>query len=209
MTFKRVVAYIIDSLIIFALVTLFSTIEIINPSSKEFDKTVMEYSELYEDYVISLSNNASGLANLEKQINDLSYEVELYSLPVSIINLIIAILYFVVFGYFNNGQTVGKRFLGIKVVNKSNEKPSFVQIVVRSIIIYGLVTTTASLIILGCCTKEVYLNVFPYLTYVESILIFISFMFMLFREDKKGLHDLIAGTNVVETKTLLKEIKEK
>lgn len=208
MTFKRVGAYIIDFIIIFAIVTLFSKIEILNPNNKEYNNAITQFYEVYEDYMISISNNASELINLENQINDISYDVSLYSLPRSILNLIIVILYFVIFQYFNNGQTVGKRLLGIKVVNKSKENPSFVQILIRSIIIYGLLTTTASLIILAYCTKEVYLSVYPYLTYVESILIFLSFIFILFREDKKGLHDLIAGTNVVETKTLLKEIKE-
>ena len=149
------------------------------------------------------------MINLQNKINDISYSVSKNSIPTSILNIVITILYFVIFQYFNNGQTIGKRLLGIKIINKSKEKPTFTQILIRSIIIYGFVTTISSLVILSCCSKEVYFNTYTYLSSIESILILLSFVVMLFREDKRGLHDLIAGTSVIETKSLIKEIKEK
>ena len=209
MTLKRICAYLIDSIIIFAIITLFSKIEILNPNTKEYNEAINQYYEVYEDYMISIKNGGSELINLQNQINDISYSVSKNSIPTSILNIVITILYFVIFQYFNNGQTIGKRLLGIKIINKSKEKPTFTQILIRSIIIYGFVTTISSLVILSCCSKEVYFNTYTYLSSIESILILLSFVVMLFREDKRGLHDLIAGTSVIETKSLIKEIKEK
>ena len=54
MTLKRICAYLIDSIIIFAIITLFSKIEILNPNTKEYNEAINQYYEVYEDYMISI-----------------------------------------------------------------------------------------------------------------------------------------------------------
>ena len=49
-TFKRIGAYIIDMFIILTIVTLFSKIEILNPSKEEYNEIMTEYKEIYDAY---------------------------------------------------------------------------------------------------------------------------------------------------------------
>ena len=42
-----------------------------------------------------------------------------------------------------------------------------------------------------------YLNIYGILTAVQSIFIVITMLFILYRKDKRGLHDIMSGTYVV------------
>ena len=44
------------------------------------------------------------------------------------------LLYYLLLEYYNNGQTVGKKFSKTKVVNLKGEKPSFKAIFIRSLL---------------------------------------------------------------------------
>lgn len=208
-TFKRIGAYIIDMFIILTIVTLFSKIEILNPSKEEYNEIMTEYKEVYNDYMTGITEGNTNMEENITKLNDLSYKVSKYSVPTTIINIFVSIVYFVLFAYLNKGQTIGKKILGIKVVdNKTGKKPSFIKILLRGIILYGYITSIASTLILALASKSTYLSSYTYLSFVETTLLLLSFAFILFREDTRGLHDLIAGTKVVNAKTIAEEIKE-
>lgn len=208
-TFKRIGAYIIDMFIILTIVTLFSKIEILNPSKEEYNEIMTEYKEVYNDYMAGITEGNTNMEENITKLNDLSYKVSKYSVPTTIINIFVSIVYFVLFAYLNKGQTIGKKILGIKVVdNKTGKNPSFIKVLLRGIILYGYVTSIASTLILALASKSTYLSSYTYLSFVETTLLLLSFAFILFREDTRGLHDLIAGTKVVNTKTIAEEIKE-
>lgn len=208
-TFKRIGAYIIDMFIILTIVTLFSKIEILNPSKEEYNEIMTEYKEVYNDYMAGITEGNTNMQENITKLNDLSYKVSKYSVPTTIINIFVSIVYFVLFAYLNKGQTIGKKILGIKVVdNKTGKNPSFIKVLLRGIILYGYVTSIVSTLILALASKSTYLSSYTYLSFVETTLLLLSFAFILFREDTRGLHDLIAGTKVVNAKTIAEEIKE-
>ena len=208
-TFKRIGAYIIDMFIILTIVTLFSKIEILNPSKEEYNEIMTEYKEVYNDYMAGITEGNTNMEENITKLNDLSYKVSKYSVPTTIINIFVSIVYFVLFAYLNKGQTIGKKILGIKVVdNKTGKNPSFIKVLLRGIILYGYVTSITSTLILALASKSTYLSSYTYLSFVETTLLLLSFAFILFREDTRGLHDLIAGTKVVNAKTIAEEIKE-
>lgn len=208
-TFKRVGAYIIDMFIVLTIVTLFSKIEILNPSREEYNEIITEYKEVYSEYMTGVKDGSINVEESMTKLTDLSYKVSKYSVPTTIINIFISIVYFVLFAYLNKGQTIGKKILGIKVVdNKTGKRPSFTKILLRGIIIYGYITSIASVLVLTLGTKTTYLNSYTYISFVETTLILLTAAFILFREDARGLHDLIAGTKVVNAKTIVEEIKE-
>ena len=64
-TFKRIGAYIIDMFIILTIVTLFSKIEILNPSKEEYNEIMTEYKEVYNDYMTGITE---GNTNMEENI---------------------------------------------------------------------------------------------------------------------------------------------
>lgn len=76
---------------------------------------------------------------------------------------------------YKYGQTAGKRIIGIKILDQENNKPSLVK--------SFLIRTIVPVIILPV----------P----VVGILFFITDALFIFRQDRRCLHDLIAGTKVV------------
>lgn len=86
--------------------------------------------------------------------------------------------YLVLHGYFlySNGQTIGKKLLGIRIVTLDGEKASFSCIILRRFLpIYGV-------------------GLIPV---VGNILVLIDSLFI-FRKDRRCLHDHIAETRVVD-----------
>ena len=110
---------------------------------------------------------------------------------------VIGILYFALLPFLWNGQTLGKKFLGIKAINEFGENPSFMKHFIRAIQNWGAY-------VMFPITFVIYVNYVTYLILstaiglIPNVAIVISLIMLLSREDGKGLHDLIAGTNVVK-----------
>lgn len=77
---------------------------------------------------------------------------------------------------YQRGQTVGKRIMGIAIVTLSNQKPAFFPLIAQRYISQWLVVMVP---VIG-----------PILRVVDILLIF--------REDKRCLHDVIAKTKVID-----------
>lgn len=198
-TFKRVCAYIIDIVLISFISSLFASIEFINPKLDEYNKNYEEY----RNYVQSITSGSetvdtNELLNGEK-INDYTYNIASSGVITSEITLIISVLYFILFQYYNNGKTIGKALLKIQVKSIDNKKLKFKQIVLRSLVINSLLTSLISIICLLTLSKSNYLTVSNCVQMIDMAVMFITFGMVIFREDGRGLHDLLAGTVVVST----------
>lgn len=183
---QRLCAYFIDFIIISILLTLVTY-------SMDFTKRKEIYDEMlnyYSEY------DPTNLEQTEKLL-DLQYQYSKESIPTTAISLIITIGYFVVFQYLNNGQSIGKKLLKIRIVGKDNSKVNIMQIFIRSIFIYQIILSITDLIIIYTLNKTDYLNIYGILTWINSIFIIISALFILYRKDKRGLHDFMAKTYVV------------
>ena len=71
------------------------------------------------------SEEEQNLDDLNNKLIDLQYEYQQESKLASGISLLITFAYFTVFQFLNKGQTIGKKLLKIKVVNKEEKEPSF------------------------------------------------------------------------------------
>lgn len=88
------------------------------------------------------------------------------------------LLFLILNGYllYTAGQTVGKKTLDIKIVNLDNKLPEFTSI-------YGL--------------RYFLISIFDSIPIIGSFFALIDALFV-FREDKRCIHDLIAGTKVIK-----------
>lgn len=220
-TVRRAIAYVIDFLIIALITGLISGISFINPYNEEYKTAYTEYNELYDEYQTALINNGSELEILQNETIEAAYLVSLYSGNITLIEIILGVIFFIIVKYFNNGQTIGMKILKIRQISTKSEKLTITQIIVNSILIYSLLSTTVLYIILVCFTKETYILSTSIITLIDSLFILTTVLLMIFRKDGKGLHDLIAGTTVIGTnetkeaiieekssaKTKIKEIK--
>ena len=192
-TFRRVLAFLVDMIIISIISSALSSIRFINP-------TLDKYEESYNEYVEYISEgldatNVNNILNGETY-QELTYKVNYNGRYSTLITLVVTIIYFVAFQYFTNGYTGGKKLLNIKVESVDG-KLKVHQLLLRSLIINSVITTALSLIALFALSKGAYVKASMYIELLEMGLLFVSFGMVLYRQDGRGLHDMLGGTRVV------------
>ena len=186
--FKRICAYLIDYIII--MIVLMGITASVNVGSD----VTKEINNLTNDY----RNGDITINEYSEKIIPLNYELSKKKMPISIATCVIFIGYYVVFCYFNNGQTIGKKLCKIKIVDSKGNKPSIWNILIRSVFIYGIITNLYSVISINFLDVNSYSYSVSYISVCESLFIIITLLMMLYKKDGRGLHDIIAKTNVVK-----------
>ena len=118
----------------------------------------------------------------------------------SLINVFICIIYFVVIPLYNNGQTIGKKKLGIKIVSKDDKDATANSLILRYLMIDGIGVSILSMCSLFIINGLNYLIITSILNFLQFLVVVISIFMVLYRHDFKSLPDLIAGTKVIEVK---------
>lgn len=184
---KRATAYLIDIIIVIVVLGIVSLIyhPDTNVLQKEIDLVTVDYA--YGD--LSFSNYIKEISSLYKQ-------VDMTNIFLNIINVLVIILYFVIIPYFNKGKTIGKHFMHIFVRKSSNKTLDIVSLFIRNLLINGLFYLI--LIIVSCLIipDDYYFIVITGLGIIQISLLLVSVIMVLYRKDRKGLHDLLAGTYV-------------
>lgn len=187
--FDRLTAYIIDVIIISLITSILFTS--IPTNNKELEK---QLSSLQDEV---LSNNIT-YEEFVDEYQDLYYKNKKDTMTQSAITLTITIAYFVIFQYMNKGQTIGKKILHLRVVDNNTEKPlSIFKGLIRSLLIWNILSGTLGIVLIYILNKESYITSYLIISSLESIFIFITAMFTLYRKDNRGLHDIIINSKVI------------
>ena len=205
--FKRICAYIIDIAIVSFILFLFSKIEILNPNVDKINSIQNEY----EKYIETVAKNDADVTKLLKddKVQNYIYELAKLQVPTSILNVVITFGYFVVFQFFNKGQTIGKKFMKIRVKSIKGDKLSFMQVFGRSLLINEILVSILIIIFVSCLSQSVYFNARKILELIDMIIVYGSLGFMMFRSDGCGIHDLLVHTCVVnEDEAVNREVEE-
>jgi Predicted membrane protein/domain len=205
--FKRICAYIIDIAIVSFILFLFSKIEILNPNVDKINSIQNEY----EKYIETVAKNDADVTKLLKddKVQNYIYELAKLQVPTSILNVVITFGYFVVFQFFNKGQTIGKKFMKIRVKSIKGDKLSFMQVFGRSLLINEILVSILIIIFVSCLSQSVYFNARRILELIDMIIVYGSLGFMMFRSDGCGIHDLLVHTCVVnEDEAVNREVEE-
>lgn len=185
---KRFLAYIIDMIVI-SVVGIFITVFI---PMQEVDTS--EANTALENYM-------NGEITVEKYMNEtasVNYELEQSRIPEYIVSLTLTFVYFVILQYKLNGQTVGKKVLNIRVENNKKGKLSVNSLIFRSLIINEIGFSMLSLLSILVFNEGTYTTISGILNMLNLCLILICAVMVIANKDKRGLHDVIAGTKVVE-----------
>ena len=188
--FERLGAYIIDTLIIsfiFSLICL-GFGEYTSNSKKlmdELDNKLVSNEITTEEY---LEEYQGALYNYQKE-----------NVLKSSISVALTIAYIVVFQYMNKGQTIGKKILKIRIVDKDTENPvSILRGLLRSFIVYSILSSFLCIIFLYILNKNNYFIGYSTLLILEGIFTLTTIIFVLYRNDGRGLHDMMANTKVIK-----------
>ncbi len=192
LTFRRICAYAIDYIFIILLSTMVSGIRFLNPSYDNYVSAYDEYATMYE----KIADGDLELVN-SNEFKDIYYNLDKYSVSVSISTIVIYLLYFVGFQKWNHKQTLGKKAFNIAVTSK-NEKVTVWQMLLRSIIIYNIVFEVLSLLSLWIFDANTYLYIDMTLTFIAGIFFYINGGIVIFSKKHLGIHDIICKTEVKE-----------
>lgn len=188
--FERLGAYLLDTLIIsfiFSIICLgFGNFE--SKSQKqmqELDNKLLEKEITTEEYL--------------EEYPDLFYDYQKDNVLKSGISVALTIAYFVVFQYMNKGQTLGKKALRIKVVDKDTEKPiSILRGLSRTLITHSIISGSLCILFLYTLNKTNYFISYSSLLFFEGLFTLITAMFILYKKDGRGLHDMMTKTIVIK-----------
>ena len=190
---KRIGALIIDTIIVSIIVSLFSSISFLNPN---IDK-MKEQESKYTEYASEVIKNPTKITEMEETTDDISYDLSYYSVYEDVIELVVLFLYFSLFQFFNNGQTVGKMLTKIRVVSNKKKKLRLSQVIIRSAIINEILVSALLIISILFLNKSSYLVVSEILDLISFGLILAAIIMILTRSDGRGLHDLLGDTIVL------------
>lgn len=195
---KRILAYLIDVVIVLLASSMLSSISYLNPQLETYNKYYDEYSEKTKDYLDKKIADDEYL----QITNDYSYKLERNSVYSSIISVVTILLYFGVFQKYNNGQTLGKKLLNIRVKGNLN----VFKYLLRTAIVYNVFINIAKIILIVALDQNQYLNANKYL-YALALIVEVTIIVMIMlRKDHKGLHDLIVGSEVIEENKKVVEV---
>jgi len=188
---KRMSAYLIDIIIMLII------LGFINILYKP-DNTLLN-----DNLNLLTAEYASGDINFSTymiQSSEIYKQIDLNNIIVNMINVIYIIGYFIILPYFYNGQTIGKKMMSINVRAISNKKLTIPQLFIRNLIINGLFYLIAVIICSLIIPENYYFIIVTAMGIIQIGLILSSMLMVIYRKDKKGLHDLPARTWVASAK---------
>lgn len=188
---KRMTAYLIDIIIMLIILGFISVLY--KPDDITLNNNLNLLTMQYASGDITFTNYMIESSEIYKQI-------DLNNLIINIINAVYIIGYFIILPYFNNGQTIGKKMMSINVRAISNGKLTIQKLFIRNLIINGLFYLLAVIICSLIIPAQYYFITVTILGIIQIGLILSSMFMVVYRKDKKGLHDLIARTWVASAK---------
>lgn len=188
--FERLGSYLIDTIIvslIFSLITLG-----FGSYTSNTEKLMLELDD-------KLLENAITPEEYLEEYQELLYDYQKENVLQSGISVALTIAYYVVFQYMNKGQTLGKKLLNIRVVDKDTNKPiSILKGLLRSFIVLSILSGTLSIIFLYILNRNSYFISYSALLVIEGLFTLITIFLVLYKKDSRGLHDLMANTIVIK-----------
>lgn len=199
---KRFLAFALDIWLVILLTNLITSVYYINPYMDDLEDTTKAYNEVLNDYQSMTTEDE--IEEFLNNIQDKLYDVEHASIYIHVWYLIFSFLYFVVFAYFTGGQTLGKKLMGLKIVNEDNSKVKFMHLLMRMLtggsnFLMGTnIACLASIILIltlrpGSTYIAIYMliMVLSFLMEIANIIIYIK------NKDNKCLNDYISASKVI------------
>lgn len=191
---KRFLAYVIDIFLVTFIAFIIIQIPVINPYLDRYEKKYNEYIEIQEKY----ENKKISEKEYNKESRNLSYTLDKYNFPYTVVTTACLFGYFILFQYYNNGQTLGKKLLKLRVKGYNDKKIGFKNYLIRSLLLNNIIINILMLLCLLITDKSIYYYSTYVISIIQIIFMYANIIVLLFRKDNRGLHDVVSGTLVIE-----------
>ncbi len=200
MRIKRIKSFMIDFLILLAF---FFLVQVMIPKTDYVKKLEAEQNTIMEDYFahrihfqeyVSLYGDVFYESSLEGQIPYLLY-------------LIFMLCYFIVLPFFWKGRTIGCYVCGVQIERFDQGPLHPWQLFIRYSIVFGLGYVFLNNLFLLLLPSSYYFICISIVAVFQFVLAIFSMMTVIFRKEKRGLHELLSNTEI--TKIIDKKKYEK
>ena len=196
---QRILAFLID-LVLISVITSFITVFV--PVNDTATKLYEEQNKVLEGYV-------EGTVSMEEYVNqmvDLSYDISKQTVIVSIVTIVISLLYYVVYPCYNNGQTLGKKLMKIKIKKIDESDLSMNDLLIRGMVNNSIFVNIVNVIFVLFLSKNIFLSASSLVSVIQYLVLIISLIMIAFTRNARGLHDLAAKTEVVQADTVKEDV---
>ena len=189
---KRFLAFVIDILIFSVIIaTTLMLFKENNNDINKLNKEIMDVNMLFIEEKINIIEYTNKYSILFQKLDKLEFILNM-------LNCLYIIALFIYVPFFLKGQTIGMKFLNIKIVKENGNLATVLDYFFRALIFYSLGYLIITLSLLYFITSYPYFLISFILSFFEFLLVIISAFMILYRHDRKGLHDIITHTKVVE-----------
>lgn len=188
---QRFIAFLLD---IFILSSIASLISYPFLDAKSIDKLNKNSSEVIEKY----TTGEIDMDTYVDEVKGISYQLSQKQGVVSLVTLFLAVLYFIVYQYYNNGQTIGKKLMKIKVVSSTGTEITMNSFIFRSLIVNSILVDMISFAIVIFGNETAYFYGVAICGIIKYTLLLICGFMVMWSKSGLGLHDRIAHTTVVK-----------
>lgn len=189
--FRRIEAFLLD-ILIFAIAL--EMLSLVFPTNNNVVKLNKEFNTITDNYL----NGDLEYSKYIHEAGNIEYLVDREQIFYNVMNVILVIIFFVFIPFLNNGSTLGKKVMKLKIVDKEGNKPDMNILIIRSLIFNSLGYLLITLAAIFIVKDYNYFILTIILSIIELLLVIISIFMILYRSDKRGVHDFIAGTKVVK-----------
>jgi len=188
--FPRLVAYVVDVFIVSMVASLICYFIPMN----NYNELQQELTSVQEKFL----NEEISEKEYLNQTALISYDLDYAAVPSYIVQVAVLILYYVVFQFYNKGQTLGKKLMKIRVVaNDDKYELTINDYIYRSVILNALLANFLLIIFVLFLDRNYYFYTSFTLQIVQIVLSLITIFMVLFKKDGRGLHDMVAHSKVV------------
>lgn len=187
---KRLGAYILDAVIVSLI---FSVLTMFIKESNNLINLNNQLNTISENFI----NKTITMKEYFNQYSSIEYLISKEMFLQNLFSLILMIGYFVILPYYYNGQTIGKKMMKIKIV-KEDDKLTINDLALRSLLSNGIAMTFIELALIFLIKDTAYFITISILSFIQFLLVITSIFMILYRKDKKALHDIVCKTLVVD-----------
>lgn len=190
---QRLCAFFIDAIVVFFIASLFATPFIDSKRSEDYENQLSNIYEKYMQQEISVDEFAIEYSNI-------AYNLARNNGIVSIVTIVVGILYYVVFQLYNNGSTLGKKLLKIRVVSTTGDDLSMNQLIFRSFIANSILLDILSIIFVIFAKRDTYFYCVGLFSTIQYIIVIISLFMVMYSKHGLAIHDRLVHTKVIKIK---------
>lgn len=190
---KRVIAYLIDIILVMLLTSVISLLLVDNEAYQEKSKELMDLTSVY-------TSGEMTREEYTEKFDELNYYLVKEGVGTTIVNVGVALVYYVILCYYCHGITLGKFLMKLQIVGTKEKKLNIGNYLIRGLFVNLLLSNLVSIIFALGVDKANFIKYYSKTSNVFTIFLLASALFIMYRNDGRGLHDLLAGTKVISTK---------